>query len=512
MEVGILRQVKMVSKVSMIPSLGKEQEMSIHKTTPKIMIVIGMLLIAASGVLIASPTSASAEDSPTYTGATLPYSGRLSLASGGVVADGSYDFALSLYGAHTGGEALWSETQEGVAVRAGVFNLSLGNLNPIPVTALDGTERWLEIAVRGPGETSFSTLQPRQQLSSVQASTPAGTTSLSCAHNHFGETWKGTGWYGLEVETTGGNLEGAVYGRTDSLGFGLYGEAVGASSNNAGVYGTSNSSIGYGGQFNNSSGGTSLYAENSSGGDALHTLNNSSGDSIYAVNNGSGNAIHAVGHGAGNTNAALRVENANGVAAYLTSNTGNPTLEIDKTNPGGAAIDLQLFNPGNEDPAMFIKGYDQNVTLQFLISTLGIVMAHGYITMASDMAEMLLAEDGLEAGDVLAIGADGKLMLTTAPYQTSVAGIYSTNPGFTGGHPLEGETPGKIPLAVVGVVPVKVSAENGAIQPGDLLVSSSTPGYAMRAGDNPPQGTVIGKALEALEEGLGVIQVLATLQ
>jgi hypothetical protein len=80
------------------------------------------------------------------------------------------------------------------------------------------------------------------------------------------------------------------------------------------------------------------------------------------------------------------------------------------------------------------------------------------------------------------------------------------------GHPLNGAVPGTIQLTMSGVVPVKASAENGPIQPGDLLVSSSTPGYAMRAGPNPPQGTVIGKALQALAEGLGLIQILATLQ
>jgi hypothetical protein len=34
----------------------------------------------------------------------------------------------------------------------------------------------------------------------------------------------------------------------------------------------------------------------------------------------------------------------------------------------------------------------------------------------------------------------------------------------------------------------------------------------MRAGDNPPQGTVLGKALGEMENGTDVIQVLVTLQ
>jgi hypothetical protein len=43
----------------------------------------------------------------------------------------------------------------------------------------------------------------------------------------------------------------------------------------------------------------------------------------------------------------------------------------------------------------------------------------------------------------------------------SVVGVYSTQPGFVGGSDEEMENSGKIPLAVVGVVPVKASAEGG---------------------------------------------------
>jgi hypothetical protein len=65
---------------------------------------------------------------------------------------------------------------------------------------------------------------------------------------------------------------------------------------------------------------------------------------------------------------------------------------------------------------------------------------------------------------------------------------------------------------VVGIVPVKASAENGPIAPGDMLVASSIPGHAMSAGPNPPTGTVIGKALEGLEGDTGMIKLLVVLQ
>ena len=65
----------------------------------------------------------------------------------------------------------------------------------------------------------------------------------------------------------------------------------------------------------------------------------------------------------------------------------------------------------------------------------------------------------------------------------------------------------------VGIVPCKVTAENGAIEEGDLLVASSRPGYAMKGTDRRRMlGAVVGKALEPLPERTGVIQVLVTLQ
>ncbi len=74
-----------------------------------------------------------------------------------------------------------------------------------------------------------------------------------------------------------------------------------------------------------------------------------------------------------------------------------------------------------------------------------------------------------------------------------------------------------VPVALVGVVPTKVTAENGSIHPGDQLTTSSTPGYAMKASpvlvggvEIYRTGTILGKAMSALKEGKGM--VLVTLQ
>ena len=77
----------------------------------------------------------------------------------------------------------------------------------------------------------------------------------------------------------------------------------------------------------------------------------------------------------------------------------------------------------------------------------------------------------------------------------------------------------RIAVALLGIVPVKVTAENGQIQPGDLLTTSSAPGHAMKAKpvvingvEIYPTGAILGKALEPWKQGPGVIKVLVTLR
>jgi len=121
------------------------------------------------------------------------------------------------------------------------------------------------------------------------------------------------------------------------------------------------------------------------------------------------------------------------------------------------------------------------------------------------------------AGDLLVIDPKGKRQLALAkqPYSTLVAGIFSTKPGMVGTtHRISDPvSPEEVPLVVVGIVPCKVSAENGSIQVGDLLATSSTLGHAMKGTDRARLvGAIVGKALEPLDKGVGVIQVLVTLQ
>lgn len=70
----------------------------------------------------------------------------------------------------------------------------------------------------------------------------------------------------------------------------------------------------------------------------------------------------------------------------------------------------------------------------------------------------------------------------------------------------------RAPVAFSGIVPCKADASHGSIQVGDLLTTSPTPGHAMRAGGAPATGTILGKALEPLDQGTGLIKVLVMLR
>ncbi len=126
-------------------------------------------------------------------------------------------------------------------------------------------------------------------------------------------------------------------------------------------------------------------------------------------------------------------------------------------------------------------------------------------TAGADLAETYFTNDmSIAPGDVVSIdpALHTGVKKSTSAYDKNTLGIISTNPGL-----LLGEGGGSgvpVPVALAGRVPVKVSAENGAILPGDLLTSSSIPGVAMKA---TKAGLVIGQALTPFE-GDGVSEVI----
>lgn len=187
------------------------------------------------------------------------------------------------------------------------------------------------------------------------------------------------------------------------------------------------------------------------------------------------------------------------------------------TNTGGIGL-FVTSSDENNDNAILIDGGHNNEN-DFRVTNDGAAYADGGWNGNADFAELIETEDDPDAyefGDVLVISeaSDRAVALASEPYATTVIGVYSENPGFVGSpHVMDGQQEGEIPVAVVGIVPCKVSAENGAIHRGDLLTTSSTPGHAMLCEDpSACIGAIVGKALEPLEAGTGVIEILVTLQ
>jgi hypothetical protein len=135
----------------------------------------------------------------------------------------------------------------------------------------------------------------------------------------------------------------------------------------------------------------------------------------------------------------------------------------------------------------------------------------------SDVAEPfpVREQNRVKPGMVVSIDATrtGSLRLANRPYDKAVAGIVSGANGIRTGMTLSQTgtvADGTHPIALTGRVWCYVDADvNGGIEPGDLLTTSKTPGYAMKAtAARRMQGATIGKAMSALKRGKGLVLVL----
>jgi hypothetical protein len=147
-----------------------------------------------------------------------------------------------------------------------------------------------------------------------------------------------------------------------------------------------------------------------------------------------------------------------------------------------------------------------------------LAMSGSVQTLGRDCAEAFeLADDCAgEPGTVLVAGQDGRLSPCNSAYHKAVVGIVSgageEQPGVVLGG-ARSDAASCAPIALIGRVWCKVDADLGAIAVGDMLTTSPTPGHAMTATDPArAPGSIIGKALQALPKGQGMVPVLVTLQ
>ena len=142
------------------------------------------------------------------------------------------------------------------------------------------------------------------------------------------------------------------------------------------------------------------------------------------------------------------------------------------------------------------------------------------ITGGSDLAEPfdIAGAVRVEPGLLMVIASDrpGKLKVSDRAYDRKVAGVVSGAGGIRPGmHMTQDDLSGEdsVPVALTGRAYAWADAGNGAIEPGDLLTTSSRPGHAMKVTDHErASGAVIGKAMTGLADGTGLVLVLVNLQ
>jgi len=155
---------------------------------------------------------------------------------------------------------------------------------------------------------------------------------------------------------------------------------------------------------------------------------------------------------------------------------------------------------------------------RMVIDTNGNVRVTGDIILTNaDCAEDFDIADPIlvEPGTVMVLGEEGKLQQSQTAYDKKVAGVISGAGSYKPGLILDKQksSNNRMPIALMGKVYCKVDASYGAIEVGDLLTTSPTPGHAMKT-DDPLKafGAVIGKALQGHKQGQGLIPILVCLQ
>jgi hypothetical protein len=497
-------------------------------------VVVATLALGVAGVMPAfsQATGGEAANAPAASLSTvaesITYQGRLTGSSGSPLT-GNYTMQFIVYNAATGGTALFNSGQQTVSVANGLFTVSL----PVPQSLFDGQALWLSINVEG------QTLSPRQPVTPTtyaMSLRPGATIRRDSAGNGFTVRHVATG---TAVRAEANHI--ALYG--ESANFAVYG------SNSGGSQGS-----GYGGYFESTTGigvhgrSSALPAANNQfvpgvSGSSQHgvgvygTSNSPFGVGVFGdVATGSGTHGRSGGIGVSGSGQAFGVRGSNsgpaqgsGYGGYFESTTGVGVHGRSTAVPTGT----NLYAPGvygySENGAAIygqaggsVAGFfDGNVIVQGNLTVTG--SKSGYVV---DIAR----NDGpepLEQGDLVIVTGAGDPVIGDIPVplvrkadreaSTAIIGVADAvyrNDGEGQGQFADGPAgPGDyLSIVTLGSFrAVKVDAGYGAIQPGDLLVSSPTPGHAMRAGA-PAAGTVVGKALSPLESGTGSVAVMVTLQ
>jgi hypothetical protein len=156
--------------------------------------------------------------------------------------------------------------------------------------------------------------------------------------------------------------------------------------------------------------------------------------------------------------------------------------------------------------------FDGNVQVNGKMTVTGDIFLPG-----ADCAEQFDSVGGqmIDPGTLVVIDENGALAESQKPYDCKVAGVVAGAGTYRPGIVLDKQPTEtqRVVISLMGKAYCKVDAAYGEIEIGDLLTSSPSAGYAMKASDREKAfGTIVGKALRPLACGKGIIPILIALQ
>ena len=246
------------------------------------------------------------------------------------------------------------------------------------------------------------------------------------------------------------------------------------------------------------------------------TFTNASTNADLRIIFGNAAGLECDAHGDLTFNPSTNILKVNGTAE-ITTVTGNLVGDVTGTADKAERVTVTAAGDVNQNLLLVLTGPDTGTNSNAPLykhspvyynpdsDTLNVTNLSGTSSSAkyADLAERYEADADYEPGTVVVLGGEKEITVTDQMNSTKVAGVISTDPAYL----MNAEANG-LPVALRGRAPVKVV---GVVQKGDVLITSTTSGFAMAAAHphNVSASEMIGKALQSkADSGEGVIEAL----